>query len=453
MPMPRPTLSGIALLAAMLACACAWAAPVIDDSTLVTQELPNGLDVIVREVPGSGLVAAGFAIRASVLYESEQERGLSDIVRHMMLDVPGPDGMDVTTSVGDTGAIFDSHTSLDSTQIRLVAAADAFYQLLPRFVKTVFEPVFDEAVWAQQLPELRRNLLDAERRPLGRHHMLLWEAAFPNHPYGRPVAGTATGVAAYSADALAAFHKKYYVPNNMSLLVVGDVKSADVLAAVAELAGGYASHTVDVPAVTPAPRPTDSRTRLEKAAIRGTIISYAWHGAGIDNKRDVCTLDLIYALLGEGSEARLDKALEADAAEGVVPQVEFITRRDPGLFIITLLCQPEAELTAREIVADQMQRLQDEPITEQELQTARKTIHAGYAFDNQTFAGQVGSMGFYEAIDTYRFAVDYLAEVDKVTVEDIRRVAGEYLDPNKSTLVIIRPRKPGDATKEARLIP
>ncbi|MGQ9732603.1 MAG: hypothetical protein ACUVX8_15195, partial [Candidatus Zipacnadales bacterium] len=81
-----------------------------------------------------------------------------------------------------------------------------------------------------------------------------------------------------------------------------------------------------------------------------------------------------------------------------------------------------------------------------ELEDAKRLLRNSYAFANESYSDQTGSMGFYEMIDTYRFAFDYIEAVNQITTEDIQRVAAQYLNRDRHVLVIFRPpapQKPG----------
>jgi zinc protease len=296
--------------------------------------------------------------------------------------------------------------------------------------------------------------MDEQGLPTGRLESLLWSTAFDDHPYNHVVEGTPDTIAALNASDLKAFHNAFYAPGNVSLLAVGDVAPAAFLELARGCLAPYPGRSVTLPEVTADAPLASPRTRLERAATRATVLAYAWRTPGIGRKRDVCAMDLIYALLGEGEDARLvHSLLTGDQVQGV-PDVQFITRRDPGLFTIICLCQPEKEFAIRDLVLAEVQALRDEPVSAPDLDQARQALRVSYLMDNQGVSGEVGSMAFYQAIDTYQFASDYLAEVDRVTPQDIQRVAAAYLGATNYVLAIIRPRgDTGDTTLEAKLTP
>ena len=433
---------------------CACGAPVINAQNIRETTLDNGLRVIVKPERHWSVVSAGLSIKASPLYEGEDQQGLADVVRHMIHDVPAPgDDLPLSAWITDRGGRFHSYTNPDSTQVQMTTGAPFFAEALARMVRATFEPSFSEEVWAGQLQQLRRRLMDAGNSPVGKLWSTMWETAFRQHPYGRPVSGTADTIAAHDSADLAAFHKEFYVPENTALIVVGDVDPDVVFDLARDLLGKYprGAKALRIPDLEP-PQ-TDTRTRLEKANTRNTLVSFGWRGAGVSNKVDVCALDLIYALLIEGQQARLMQAFATKTEIGAVPEVEFITKRDPGLFLVTCVTKPSMELETRETILEEIEKLHTAPLTPQELAEVKAVIRAGYSFDNSAYADQVGSMSFYEAIDTYRFAIDYVATVESVTAEDIQRVARQYLGSENYSLVIIRPKSSGGPVWEARLNP
>jgi zinc protease len=126
--------------------------------------------------------------------------------------------------------------------------------------------------------------------------------------------------------------------------------------------------------------------------------------------------------------------------------LQYITQKDPGLVMLSAAVPPDKELDARTAVQKELERLATEGISAEALTRVKRILRNSYAFTNEAYSDQTGSLAFYEMIDTYRFAVDYIDAVNQVTPEDVKRVAAEYLDPEKQVLIIFRPpapRKPG----------
>jgi zinc protease len=75
-----------------------------------------------------------------------------------------------------------------------------------------------------------------------------------------------------------------------------------------------------------------------------------------------------------------------------------------------------------------------------EVAYAKRALRGSYISDCETYSGQAGTLGYYDSIDTWRFASDYLANVEKVTPEQVQEVARKYLKSDESVAVILKPR-------------
>ncbi|MCD6352134.1 MAG: insulinase family protein, partial [Armatimonadetes bacterium] len=150
---------------------------------------------------------------------------------------------------------------------------------------------------------------------------------------------------------------------------------------------------------------------------------------------------LIYTLLGEGDESWLTSTLVEDKHLAIGATCDFLTQRYPGLFIISAICAPNKELPLRQAILDKLQELRSRRLTKEELDVIKRRLYTSFAFTNETFLDQVGSIGFYAMIDNYRFAFDYTDLVRSITPEEIQAVARRYLDPDHHSVVIVRPTR------------
>ena len=103
--------------------------------------------------------------------------------------------------------------------------------------------------------------------------------------------------------------------------------------------------------------------------------------------------------------------------------------------------QYNREATEKAIRAE-MKRLSDSPPTQEEIDFTRRQLAGKYALENETFAGQANSLGFYAAIDGWQFASTYLDRVGKVTRDQVAETAKKYFDLDRSCTLILRPKSP-----------
>jgi len=182
------------------------------------------------------------------------------------------------------------------------------------------------------------------------------------------------------------------------------------------------------------------RTEILRRGMGATIVAVGFHSAEIADKRAVCALDLLYTLLGEGDQAWLSADLVRRRQLAFGATCDFLTQRYPGLFLITAVCAPNQELSLRQALLDKAGELRTALVSQEDLDRAKRLLYTSFAFTNETFADQVGTIGFYAMIDSYKFAFEYTDLCNSITPEELRAVAQRYLDPDRRSEAILRPQ-------------
>ena len=433
----------MALVGLILPMAAAQPAPILDASHIREHTLANGLHTIVKEEHGWGVVAVGAYVRSGSLYDPPDLPGMAHFVEHMLFRTGEGDGepSGIVAAVEGSGGQIDASTSRDWTLLRIVTSPQSLTQVWPVLAHTLLEAELDPEAVEKERDIITQELAEHQGRAFEVLAETAWAVAYPNHPYGQSVGGSKEAVEKITAEALKEYHGRFYVPNNIALILVGDVDASQVFSEVQEAFGHYPQRAVEWEAPSPEPPLSSSRVKVDTRDVRATLLAFGFHGPGIRKKRDVCAMDLIYTLLGEGRLARMATAVQAQELVTAF-QLDFITHRDDGLVLLTAIAPPDKELEARAAVMAEFKRLADEGVTEEELARAKRQLRNSYAFTNEAYSDQVGSMGFYEMIDSYRFAIDYIDAVNAVTTEDVKTVAARYLGPEKLVLVILRPPSP-----------
>jgi len=425
------------------------AGPILDGSRIVEHTFDNGFRLIMKPEHQWNLVSVGLYVRAGSFCETDENAGVAHLLEHLLFEatVRG-DEQTVGPAIEALGGYVNAATTRDFTHIDVTVASQYLGQVAEMLAAAVFEPELTVAAVTRERNVVMRELMDRLANAEGMLAHAIWSNAFKQHPYGRGVGGTPEQAADLTLEELQDFHETFYVPGNMALIVVGDLDPEALTQQVGELFGQRPRAPLDFTDPPPEARLTSSRKVVETRESDTTIVTFAWHAPGIGEPADVWAMDLIYTILGEGKSGRLYQALE-DKGLALMSTVDFLTQRYPGLFVITALTKPDSEREVRSTILAEIQRLGDEQVAEEELAEAKRLLRAAYAFSNEAYSDQVGSLGFYEAIATHQVAIDYIGEVNQVTPADLQRVARKYLVPDLYTLIIVRPEaQPGD-TREA----
>lgn len=436
---------------ALVVAGAAWAGPILDGSRIVEKTFDNGFRLVIKPEHQWDLVSLGLYVRAGSYCETDDNAGIAHLLEHLLFEATtGSDGQTVGPAIEALGGYVNAGTTRDFTRVDVTVASQYLGQVLEMLARASLEPEMTASAVTRERNVVIRELTDRMLTAEGVLQQLLWQTAFGQHPYGRGIGGTPEQVSGLSLEQLQAFHERFYVPGNMALIVVGDADPEGLTQQVGELFGQQPAVPLAFTDPPPEPKLTTSRRVVEKRQSDKTIVSFAWHTPGIGDPADVWAMDLIYTVLGEGNSGRLRQALEAKGL-ALTCTVDFLTQRYPGLFIITALTDPDKEREARSAILAEIQRLREDQVPEEELAEAKRLLRVSYAFGNEAYSDQVGSLGFYESIASYRFAVDYIDEVNKVTAADLRSLARDYLAPDGYSLIIIRPETGTGRTEEAHV--
>ena len=263
-------------------------------------------------------------------------------------------------------------------------------------------------------------------------------AAFRAHPYSWSVIGHESDIAAWTQQDLEQYHQTYYAPNNAVVVIAGDVK----LAAVKALADQYFA---PIPA-QPAPQEIrtvepeqkgERRVFVKKSTVSTPNLMVGYHIPATAHK-DYYALDLLAAILGEGKSSRLYQAL-VDTQIALDIETYLPMSFDPNLFYFYAVAAAgvEAEQLERELLAA-VANLSNSGISKDELEKARNIRLMDFYSTLETINGKADTIGTYELyFGHYDKLFDAPAQYNKVTAEDIQRVAQQYFTKANRTLAVL----------------
>jgi len=270
------------------------------------------------------------------------------------------------------------------------------------------------------------------------------EIVFRGHPEHRPPSGYGESVARLSQSDVVDFYNRYFVPNNAVLAVVGDINTGDVAKKIEDLFGGWPEREgFRLPHVPPPVLQTGPVEKLVKAPKEQVNI-YIGH-VGIERANpDYYALLVLDTILGSspGFTSRIPRILrdEMGLAYTTFSNITGSARIDPGRFVAYIGTSPENLERAVAGLRHEIARIVNEPVTGDEIQGARDYLTGSFVFEFQTNS-QVAQ--FLIDAETYQLPFDYLQEyplmIRAVTIEDVSRVAREYIHPDRMTTVIVGP--------------
>lgn len=236
------------------------------------------------------------------------------------------------------------------------------------------------------------------------------------------------------------YYKSRYVPNNLTFVVVGDVVAEKVRQQLADFFKTYPEKSLKPVYVPAEPPQLGRRDAHEEFPTELTRLSLAWHVPEVTHP-DVPALDLLSSILGEGRSSRLYRQVRDQAGLAYGVSAFSYTPGEPGLFGLDATVEPRHREEVQDLLLKIVEEVKQAGVTPEELTKAKKIALSHHLGSLTTMRGQASDIGSNWLLTrNLDFSRDYLEAVQKVTLDDIKRVAGEYLTNDHLTVVSLNPK-------------
>jgi len=413
--------------------------------------LDNGLKVVVREDHRAPVVVSQIWYKVGSSYETPGQTGLSHALEHMMFKGSSKVGPgEASLILRDLGAEENAFTSDDYT---------AYYQVLARDRLSVALELEADRMASLRLPadEFSREIevIKEERRlrtddkPMGKAFERFKAMAYPASGYHTPTIGWMADLDRMKIEELRHWYQSWYVPNNATLVVVGDV-TPDEVKTLAQRYFGAIPRRDTPPAKIP--RELDEpgerlitlhvKTQLPSLMLAFNVPSFAT----AEDKRSVSALRLIAALLDGGYSARLPSQLERgeELISGGSSSYDAYTRGDT-LFLLSATPNSQKKKTLADTEAG-LWRLLDQLKTQapsaEELERVRAQVIAGLVYERDSITSQASAIGILETVGlSWKIMDSELSDLQSVTPQDIQNAARTYFTRERLSVAHVLPEE------------
>jgi len=333
---------------------------------------------------------------------------------------------------------FNAYTSHDATQYIVSLPSNKVELWMTMESDRFAHPVLRE-FYKEKDVVMEERRLGVESQPVGRLLEEFMAIAYKAHPYGDEVVGHMSDLETMTRAEAEDFFRKYYSPSNLTIAIVGDVDPQQIRKLAQEYFAGIASGPKPDPVETAEPPQLgERRVVVEDPSQPFVLIGY--HKPDIHHPDDA-VFDAITDIVGMGRTSRLYKSLVKEkriavAASGFqgMPGAKY-----PSLFLFYAV--PARGRTNRECedaIYVEIERLKNELVTPEELAKAKTRARAGLIRGLDSNSGLASMVTFYEVVTgDWRNLFEQLDKIDKVTAEDIQRVAKEYFTTKNRSVGII----------------
>ncbi|MBK7948719.1 MAG: insulinase family protein [Deltaproteobacteria bacterium] len=413
--------------------------------------LPNGLTLLLRESHRDPVVELQLWAGVGSADERPGEEGLAHFHEHMLFKGTDRRGVgEVAGEVEGLGGQINAYTSFDSTVYHATLPAAEWRRGLDVLVDAVRFSLFDPEEIAREREVVLEEIRRSEDTPGHVLSDLCFREAFRVHRYGQPILGPASNVAAFDRAQVRRFFERWYTPDNLMVVAVGDFDPAQLTAEVERLfADALPGQARRERRDEPAPR--EAVIRVLRKPFEGHRVDLAWPAAPFRD-RDAIHLDLLAYVLGECESSRLVQRVREE--EGLVDRVDAgaFTPLDRGLFTIGYETDASRLLDATARIIEETERLRREPVSAEELHRARVNFLASEQFERESVSGVAAKLGSFQSMaGSWEKEAWALEALRQATPADLQDVARRYLKPEGLILAALLPESSDPELDETAL--
>jgi zinc protease len=408
-------------------------------------ELPNGLVVLLsanRSIPS---VSINAIVRAGSRFEADEKAGLASLVGGLLdAGTRTRTSKDIAETIEAAGGQLGTFGDYQSSGVVVRLLSKDIDLGLDVASDLLMNATFPEDKTRQHIDRRVAQIRARLDVPRTQASDAFNEIVFEGSPQHRPPVGYEETVKTLTRADVDAFYRRYYVPNNTTLAIAGDINKSEVKSKIEAAFGQWEpAPTFERPEV---PRPRRQTSPIEKliAASKEQVNIIIGHVGVERSNPDYYALLVMDTILGSspGFTSRIPRILrdEQGLAYSTFSNITSSAGLDPGRFIAYIGTAPENLDRAIEGLRGEIARIVEEPVSDEEIETARSYLTGSFVLRFQKNS-QIAE--FLLEAEVYGLGFDYLEKypdlIRAVTVGDVTRVARKYIDPQNLTTVVVGP--------------
>jgi zinc protease len=407
------------------------------DVTRVT--LDNGLRVLVAENHGAPLVTIRAVVRSGADQNPSGDAGLAAFTADMLDEGAGNrSGVQIAEATGDLGGTLTTGSDWDASFVNLDLLSRSLDDGLKLVSDVLVRPTFPQKeldrVRSERITAIIQQRDNASALANDRFNSVVYRGT----PYGNPLAGTESSVRGISRRELNDFYRKVYVPNNVSLIITGDIDTAQATQLARRYFSSWQKGRDIAPAsVTPQAIGGNAIYIIDRPSAVQSEIRVGHVGAARASE-DYFALHTLNTILGGMFTSRINLNLREKHGYTYGARSSMGFRRSAGPFVVATPVRNEVTLPAVQEIMNELRAIRTGAVTDQELNVARNYLMGVFPATVESasdLADRLVELELYGLPEDYFSS--YRERIAQVDADDIQRAANQYLNPDRSVILVV----------------
>jgi predicted Zn-dependent peptidase len=400
--------------------------------------LVNGVRVLTESIAAVRSAALGVWVKQGSAHEPEELMGCTHLLEHLLFKgTQRRSAREIAGALESLGGSLDAYTSREHTSYQARVLDEHLPEALDVLADLVLSPALRDEDLELEREVVLEEIATVQDTPDDQVFELHGKALWNGHPYGHAILGTAENVASLDGEALRALHQRSYRGGNMIVAAAGNVVHEDFLERVDRLFGDVESGGAPGPLERP-----DPLVRGDTRVPRSTAQSHIVFGTALPPHSDPrrYALVLLSSAFGGGMSSRLFQRVREELALAYAVYSFQAFYSVAGLSGVYVGTRPGSEDRAKDVILDEFVRISRQGLSSGELEQIKSQVKGQIMLSLESTGARLHRLAGFALFGEPFFSLDELLQrIDRVTVEDVREVAGEFFDPERQFILALGP--------------
>ncbi|MCD7878542.1 MAG: insulinase family protein, partial [Candidatus Gastranaerophilales bacterium] len=410
-------------------------------------KLDNGQNVIIKEVHDNPIVIIDTWIKTGSINETDENNGVAHFLEHLFFKGTSKHPAKEFDSILESkGAVTNAATSKDYTHYYILIPAQFFELALDLHSDMLLNPLIPRKELEKERKVVIEEIAKNNDNPQTILYRNMIKGFYTQHPYKRDVIGTKEVIETISREQILDFYNTWYTPENMTTVIIGDVDTQTALSSVKSKFDKNTANSVkkQTPIYKSDKKPSSQIETKEDLNIETGYILIGFKGCHPMTAKDSYVLDVLATILGDGKSSRLYKNIKEEKQLVHSIYAGHSSMKDDSIFYISANYLTADIQRLKSAIFAEIEKLQKNEITPEEIQKAKKIIERDTYYSRESISGIASSIGYTATItNDVSYYQNYIDNINKVTKEDLKKAAKEYLNINSAVISVILPSKEG----------
>lgn len=411
-------------------------------------KLDDGQTVIIKQVKNNPIVNIDTWVKTGSINENDKNNGVSHFLEHLFFKgtQTHPTG-EFDKILESKGAVTNAATSKDFTHYYITIPSKDFDTAIDLHADMLLNPMIPRKELEKERKVVMEEIAKDANSPSTKVFENFNAMMYKNHPYKRKVIGTNEIIGKITREEILNYYNTHYGPQNMITIIIGDV---DIDHALSKVKEDFKTNEVRklTKNINLPEKPLTSTQ--EKTIYDDTQSGYMILGSrGVTALNpDNYALDILATILADGRSSVLYQSIKERQQLAFSINADNSNYTEDGLFMISANFTPEKMQKLKDAIFAEIVKIQKQGVTEEQLQRAKSIIERETHYSRESVSNISEEIGYTTILtDNPKYYDEYLANINKVTTSDVKRVANKYLGENKSAISIALPKAYEKGTK------